>query len=53
MTPKQQMLELIRELRTKRYEKTPIYKVIPPISKGEESQNSQLSPSNDDHKREQ
>lgn len=53
MTPKQQMLELIRELRTKKYEKTLIYKVISPISKGEESKNCQLSSSNDDHKREQ
>ena len=34
MTPKQQVLELIRELRTKRYEKTPIYKVIPSIQIG-------------------
>lgn len=50
MTPKQQMLELIRELRTKKYEKTLIYKVISPISKGEESKNHQLSPSNDNHK---
>ena len=53
MTPKQQVLELIRELRTKRYEKTPIYKVIPSIPKGEKGENHQLSSSNDDHKGEQ
>ena len=50
MTPKQQMLELIRGLRTKRYEKTPIYKVIPSVSKGKKGENHQLSPQNDNHK---
>lgn len=50
MTPKQQMLELIRELRIKRYEKTLIYKVIHSIPEGKKGENHQLSPSNDNHK---
>ena len=51
MTPKQQMLELVRGLRTKKNEKTLIYKIIPSVSKGEKGKNHQLPPSNDDHKR--
>lgn len=50
MTPKQKMLELVRELRTKRYEKTLIYKAVPSVTKGKKSQNHHLPSSNDDHK---
>lgn len=53
MTPKQQMLELIRQLRKKEYEKTVIYKTLPAVPEREEGQNRQISSEDDNHKREQ
>ena len=53
MTPKQQTLELVRQLRKRKYEKIVIYKALPSVSEGKEGKNPQIPSTDDNHKREQ
>lgn len=50
MNNDQMTMELIRNMRKKRHEKTVIYKAISIITKGTNSQDSALSPQHDNNK---